>query len=224
MKTSETEKPYFCFILPKPVLKQSSIGTDIEIHLFQLLLTKKSLSVVLIQRSACFHLPGSQTKGMLTQQKQKQRILCGGSWPWTPNQSSWLCPPKAEITGVSHPAQSDFRKSCYVHRVYSLSGPSLSVSPSKGHLSWGNSSTHQDMSSSEEVAERVVEQVDEGGCVEVSIAHHLAGKERLPGATTEEASHHPIAHVHVMSYFLKTNKSNSQFSQLLVTSYIQVPI
>lgn len=82
------------------------------------------------------------------------------------------------------------------------------------------------MSSSEEVAERVVEQVDEGGRIEVSIAHHLTGKERLPGATAEEASHHPIAHVHVMSYFLKTNKqkNSSQFSQLWATSYIQVPI
>ena len=58
------------------------------------------------------------------------------------------------------------------------------------------------MSSSEEEAERVVEQVDEGGCIEVSIVHHLPGKERLPEATTEEASHHPTAHVHVMSYFL----------------------
>lgn len=73
---------------------------------------------------------------------------------------------------------------------------------------------HQDMGSSEEVAEWVVQQVDEGCCIEVSVPHHLAGKERLPGATAEQASHHPVAHVHVMSHFLR--KQSSQLTQLLV--------
>lgn len=59
------------------------------------------------------------------------------------------------------------------------------------------------MGSSEEIAEWVIQQIDKRRCIEISISHHLAGKEGLPGATTEQASHHPIAHVHVMSYFLK---------------------
>lgn len=63
--------------------------------------------------------------------------------------------------------------------------------------------THQDMGGSEEVAERVVKEVDEGGCIEVGVAHHLAGKQGLPGAAAEEAPHHPVAHVHVMGHFLQ---------------------
>lgn len=70
------------------------------------------------------------------------------------------------------------------------------------------------MGSSEEVAEWIVQQADEGRCVEVSVPHHLTGKELLPGATAEQASHHPIAHVHVMSHFLR--KQSSQLTQLLV--------
>lgn len=77
------------------------------------------------------------------------------------------------------------------------------------------------MGSSEEVAEWVVQQVDERGRIEISIAHHLAGKECLPGAAAEQASHHPIAHVHVMSYFLKKKKKVSAMQ--LHTNYIQVP-
>lgn len=63
------------------------------------------------------------------------------------------------------------------------------------------------MGSSEEVAEWVVQQVDEGGGVEVGVAHHLAGEERLPGAAPEQAAHHPVAHVHVMSHFLQNKFS-----------------
>ena len=70
------------------------------------------------------------------------------------------------------------------------------------------------MGSSEEVAERVIQQVDERCCIEISIAHHLTGKEGLPGATAEQAPHHPVAHVHIVSYFLKTeNKVNAQLIQ-----------
>lgn len=59
------------------------------------------------------------------------------------------------------------------------------------------------MGGSEEVAEGVVEEVYEGGCIEISIAHHLAGKQGLPRAAAEEAPHHPVAHVHVMGHFLQ---------------------
>lgn len=38
---------------------------------------------------------------------------------------------------------------------------------------------HQHMGGPEEVAEGVVEEVDEGGSVEVGVAHHLRGEERL---------------------------------------------
>lgn len=41
------------------------------------------------------------------------------------------------------------------------------------------------MGSSEEVAEWIIQQVDERCCIEISIAHHLTGKEGLPGATAE---------------------------------------
>lgn len=66
--------------------------------------------------------------------------------------------------------------------------------------------THQYMSSSEQVAERVVEQVNEGGCIQVGVTHHLGGKQSLSGATAEKASHHAIAHVHVMCHFLTGKK------------------
>lgn len=59
------------------------------------------------------------------------------------------------------------------------------------------------MSSSEKVAERIVQQVDERGCVQISITHDLRGKKSLSGSTAKEASHHAIAHVHVMCDFLK---------------------
>lgn len=62
------------------------------------------------------------------------------------------------------------------------------------------------MCSSEEIAERVVEQVDEGGCVQVGVTHHLGGKQRLSGATAEKATHHAVAHVHVVCHFLKGEK------------------
>lgn len=72
--------------------------------------------------------------------------------------------------------------------------------------------THQDMGSSEEVAEWVIQQVDERRCIEISVTHHLTGKECLPGATAKQASHHPIAHIHVMSYFLKQKRWLDHFS------------
>lgn len=62
------------------------------------------------------------------------------------------------------------------------------------------------MCGSEEVAEWIIQQVDEGGCVQVGVAHHLGGKQGLSGATAEKTTHHAIAHVHVMCYFLKGKK------------------
>jgi len=58
--------------------------------------------------------------------------------------------------------------------------------------------SHQHMGGSEQVAEGVVEQVDERGSIQISVAHHLRCKQSLPRATAEQASHHPVAHVHVM--------------------------
>lgn len=66
------------------------------------------------------------------------------------------------------------------------------------------------MCSSEEVAEGVVKQVDEGGCVQISIAHHLRGKQGLSGAAAEKATHHAIAHVHVMCHFLKRQEGEEK--------------
>lgn len=62
--------------------------------------------------------------------------------------------------------------------------------------------THQDVCGSEQVAERVVEQVDEGGGVQVGVTHHLRGKQRLSRSTTKQTSHHAIAHIHVMGHLL----------------------
>lgn len=66
--------------------------------------------------------------------------------------------------------------------------------------------THKDVCGSEEVAEGIVEQVDEGSCVEICIAHHLGGEQSLSGAAAEKATHHAVAHVHVMCDFLKTRR------------------
>lgn len=41
------------------------------------------------------------------------------------------------------------------------------------------------MCSPEQIAEGVVEQVDEGGRVQVGVAHHLGGKQCLPGSTAK---------------------------------------
>lgn len=66
-----------------------------------------------------------------------------------------------------------------------------------------HSDTHQHVCSSEEVAERVVQQVDEGRCVQVGVTHHLRGEQGLSGAAAEKATHHAIAHVHVVRHFLR---------------------
>lgn len=66
----------------------------------------------------------------------------------------------------------------------------------------GEIGTHQNMCSSEQVAEGVVEQVNEGGGVQVGVTHHLRGKQRLSRSTTKQTSHHAIAHIHIMGDFL----------------------
>lgn len=62
------------------------------------------------------------------------------------------------------------------------------------------------MRGSEQVAEGVVQQVDEGGGVQVSVTHHLGGEQSLSGAAAEKAPHHAVAHVHVVRDFLKGGK------------------
>lgn len=74
------------------------------------------------------------------------------------------------------------------------------------------------MGSSEEVAERVIQQIDERRRIEIGVTHHLTGKECLPGATAEQASHHPIAHVHVMSHFLNTSLDGTNVWALIATA------
>lgn len=61
---------------------------------------------------------------------------------------------------------------------------------------------HQHVRCSEQIAERVVQQIDEGGRIKVSITHHLGGKQSLARSTAKQTSHHAIAHVHVMGDFL----------------------
>lgn len=66
------------------------------------------------------------------------------------------------------------------------------------------------MSSSEQIAEGVVEQVDEGGSVQVSVTHHLGGKQSLSGSTAKQTSCHAIAHVHVMGHFLEGTQRHAR--------------
>lgn len=74
---------------------------------------------------------------------------------------------------------------------------------------FARSDSHQHMCSSEQIAEGVIEQVDEGGSVQVSVAHHLGGKQRLPGSTAKQTSHHAVAHVHVMGDFLERTQEHA---------------
>lgn len=67
--------------------------------------------------------------------------------------------------------------------------------------------THQHVRGSEQVAEGVVQQVDEGGGVQVGVTHHLGGEQRLSRAAAEKASHHAVAHVHVVSDFLREGQT-----------------
>lgn len=72
------------------------------------------------------------------------------------------------------------------------------------------SEPHQHMCSSEQIAEGVVQQVDEGCCVQVGVTHHLRGEQGLSGATAEKASHHAVAHVHVVCHFLKRQEGEDK--------------
>lgn len=71
------------------------------------------------------------------------------------------------------------------------------------------SEPYQHVCSSEQIAEGVVEQVDEGGGVQVSVAHHLGGKQCLSGSTAKQTSHHAVAHVHVMGHFLERTQRHA---------------
>lgn len=79
----------------------------------------------------------------------------------------------------------------------------------------GLGAAYQDRGSPEEVAEGVIEEVDEGGSVEVCVAHQLVGKECLTRATAEQAAHLPIAHVHLMRDFLWVQQDGQDTQQLL---------
>lgn len=84
-----------------------------------------------------------------------------------------------------------------------------------GCISCALSESHQYVCSSEQIAEGVVEQVDEGGGVQISVAHHLGGKQGLPGSTAKQTSHHAVAHVHVMGDFLERIQSTCMTFHLL---------
>lgn len=71
---------------------------------------------------------------------------------------------------------------------------------------WGAGAAYQDGGCPEEVAEGIVEEVDEGGGVEVRVAHQLVGEEGLARAAAEEAAHLPVAHVHLVRDFLRARQ------------------
>ena len=57
----------------------------------------------------------------------------------------------------------------------------------------GSAGTHQLRGRPVQRAERVVQEVEAGGCVEVGIAHQLAGEEHLVEAAAEQAAHRAVA-------------------------------
>lgn len=69
--------------------------------------------------------------------------------------------------------------------------------------------TYQSRWGPENVAERIIEEVHEGGGIEVCVAHQLIGEECLTGATVEEASHLPVTHVHLVGDFLQEKSGHS---------------
>lgn len=71
---------------------------------------------------------------------------------------------------------------------------------------WGAGAAYQDGGRPEEVAEGIVEEVDEGGGIEVRVAHQLVGEEGLARAAAEEAAHLPVAHVHLVRDFLRARQ------------------
>ena len=61
---------------------------------------------------------------------------------------------------------------------------------------------HQHGRSAEHVGHGVVQQVEEGCGVQVSVATDLTGKEGLEGATAKETTQQTIRHVHLMDDIL----------------------
>lgn len=61
--------------------------------------------------------------------------------------------------------------------------------------------THQHGRSSEQIAERVVHEVEKGGSVQVSVTHHLTSKEGLSRSATKQTASHAVAGVHLKSGF-----------------------
>lgn len=64
--------------------------------------------------------------------------------------------------------------------------------------------TDQDWGSHEQVIDGVVQQVEEGGRVQIGVTHHLAGEQRLPGGAAQEAAHLAVGDVHPVGQHLQT--------------------
>lgn len=63
---------------------------------------------------------------------------------------------------------------------------------------WTNSTaSYQHRGRSEEITERIVHQVEEGGGIDVCISCHLASKEGLSRAAAEQAASHTVTRVHI---------------------------
>lgn len=74
---------------------------------------------------------------------------------------------------------------------------------------WVRGRPDQDWRSHEEVIKGVVQQADTGGGVKICITHELAGKQGLPGATAQEASHLSVWHIHPVGQHLPTQTTAS---------------
>lgn len=55
-----------------------------------------------------------------------------------------------------------------------------------------------------------MQQVEAGGRVQVCVTHQLAGEERLPGATAQEAAHLTVGYVHPVGQHLRTKKCDKK--------------
>lgn len=54
-----------------------------------------------------------------------------------------------------------------------------------------------------------MQQVEAGGRVQVCVTHQLAGEQRLPGATAQEAAHLTVGHVHPVGQQLRTKTEST---------------
>lgn len=89
-------------------------------------------------------------------------------------------------------------------------------------MSHGRLVRHEHGRRPEHVAERVVEQVEHGGGVNVRVADHLRREERLARPGAEQAAHDTVRQVHLVSHF-PHGHSHFAYVRLHFGRAVQVP-